>query len=110
MEFCERELEANPDDVSCLSTVTALAVAQGGEFEQGRWAQLYRLKEMLLETTLFAAMLLEVAGSPDSREFSEFIKATGSRKGIAPHLREIAQQGGKLLAEWSRSVSTLLAH
>jgi hypothetical protein len=58
---------------------------------------------------VFAAMLLEVSRADDRREFSEFINSTGISAAVTPLLKEVADHGGKLLSEWSRSVMASLA-
>jgi len=67
------------------------------------------MKALRLETVLFAAMLLDLAGSPTVEEFSEFVRATGSTNEIAPLFSEIVQGGGKQLVEWSLSVERSLS-
>jgi hypothetical protein len=63
------------------------------------------LKAVSVEMALFAAVLLEVAGSPNSEAFSALILATNGARQAKPLLRDIAENGGKLLSSWSDSIA-----
>ena len=107
-EFCEKILFTQPDDVLSLLTISAMTIFHTSEFERGRWKELHALNAVSLEMIVFAAMLLEIAGADDRREFSEFINATDTRAAVMPLIEEVASHGGKLLSEWSRSVMASL--
>jgi hypothetical protein len=108
-EFCEGILSSEPDDVLSILTISAMTIFHTGEFKRGRWKQLYALNALSLEMIVFAAMLLEASGADDRREFSGFIKSTGTSAAVKAFLEKIASQGGKLLSEWSCSVTASLA-
>jgi hypothetical protein len=102
-------LANDSNDLLSIRTLSALNIFYTGDFERGRWEQLYRLETHCLEVIVFAAMWLEIAGSPDRYEFSEFVRATGTMTGVKPLLQEVRQYGGKLPAEWSRDVAESLS-
>jgi hypothetical protein len=107
-EFCQKALADNPDDILSLRTLSALTVFHTGDFVQGRWEQLYRVESTGLEPIVFAAMLLEIAGSDSTDEFSEFVRSTGTMMEVRSLLQETSEHGGKLLGEWSRAVAESL--
>lgn len=108
-DYGERVMTQEPNDVSSLLTRAILDVAHVGEFEPRRWVQLYLLGAVDLEFVTFAAMLLEVAGSPNADQSGSFIVSTRTTSESEAHLRSIRGRGGKLLGAWSDCVAKSLA-
>lgn len=102
--FCEQAVKDQPDDKLSLWTVVLLNLAHAGGFSPERWIRLYHLKAVNLDAVVFAAMFLEVAGSPSAEEFSVFVTATTTTAQATSMLRQIGANGGKLFARWSEAV------
>jgi hypothetical protein len=97
-----------PDDALSLLTRAVLDLKFVTEFRPELWGRLYRLGLADLEFVAFAAMLLELAGAPDADEFEVFVMQTETAGLVRPLLREVAQNGGKFLGEWSGRVASVI--
>lgn len=103
-----RVLRETVDDVPALLTRAVLDIAFARGFESGLWVQLYRLNVVDLEYATFAALILELAGSPTSEEFAGFLERTRTALEAEESLRLLRQGGGKLLGQWSNRVRMAL--
>jgi hypothetical protein len=103
-DFGERVLREDPNDVLALLTRAVLNIVFTGEFGLSLWVQLYRLNAVDLEYVAFAALLLEVGGSPTSEEFAQFLKETANASKADELLLPVREHGGKFLGQWNDAV------
>ena len=104
--YCSDVLTQHPDDVLALLTQAVLGVAHA-RFETQCWVRLFKLQAVGTETVAFAAMLVEVEGTPSIAEFAVFLSETNTADDLKQTIRVAIANGGNFLAGWGRSVAAI---